>query len=153
VPPITHEPKDLWTADFNGPFTTRDWIYCYPLTLAASTPSTSSPATARLPGMASGVSGIRVGLPEPRPAAGDSDSQRSTSAVKGSRFSFATPHHSREGGTNEYINGLLPQYLPKGESTAHLTQADCNCIARHLSRRPRRRLGYRTPEECYNPRT
>jgi IS30 family transposase len=32
---------------------------------------------------------------------------------------------------------------------AHLTQHDCNRIATTLNRRPRKRLGYRTPEECY----
>jgi len=37
----------------------------------------------------------------------------------------------------------------KGQGMAHLTQHDCNRIARHLNRRPRKRLGYRTPEECY----
>jgi len=26
-----------------------------------------------------------------------------------------------------------------------------NVIARQLNRRPRKRLGYRTPEECYAP--
>ena len=30
-----------------------------------------------------------------------------------------------------------------------LTQHGCNTIARQLNRRPRKRLGYRTPEECY----
>lgn len=34
VPPTTTEPNDLWTADFKGQFTTRDGIYCYPLTIA-----------------------------------------------------------------------------------------------------------------------
>lgn len=67
----------------------------------------------------------------------------------GTRFSFATPHHSWERGTNENTNGLLRQYLPKGESMAHLTQPDCNRLARHLNRRPRKRLDYRTPEDCY----
>jgi len=33
-PPTTTEPNDLWTADFKGQFTTRDGIYCYPLTIA-----------------------------------------------------------------------------------------------------------------------
>jgi hypothetical protein len=28
---------------------------------------------------------------------------------------------------------------------------DCNRIATKLNRRPRKRLGYRTPEECYAP--
>src|SRR5687768_8128757 len=34
VPLVTHEPNDLWTADFKGHFKTRDGIYCYPLTVA-----------------------------------------------------------------------------------------------------------------------
>ena len=34
---------------------------------------------------------------------------------------------------------------------ADLTQYDCNAIARKLNRRPRKRLGYLTPEEYYNP--
>jgi len=65
------------------------------------------------------------------------------------RFYFATPHHAWERGTNENTNGLVRQYLPKRQSMAHLTQHDCNRIATKLNRRPRKRLGYRTPEECY----
>jgi putative transposase len=34
VPPTTHRPNDLWTADFKGHFRTRDGLYCYPLTVA-----------------------------------------------------------------------------------------------------------------------
>jgi transposase InsO family protein len=34
VPPTTHAPNDLWTADFKGQFRTRDGEYCYPLTVA-----------------------------------------------------------------------------------------------------------------------
>ena len=62
---------------------------------------------------------------------------------------FAHPYHAWERGTNENTNGLLRQYLPKKASMAHLTQQDCNRIARQLNQRPRKRLGYRTPEECY----
>ena len=65
------------------------------------------------------------------------------------RFYFATPHHAWERGTNENTNGLIRQYLPKGQSMAHLTQHHLNQIATTLNRRPRKRLGYRTPEECY----
>ena len=65
------------------------------------------------------------------------------------RFYFATPHHAWERGTNENTNGLIRQYLPKRRSMARLTQDDCNRIATKLNRRPRKRLGYRTPEECY----
>lgn len=71
--------------------------------------------------------------------------------VTAARFYFATPHHAWERGTNENTNGLLRQYLPKGASMAHLTQYDCNRIATKLNRRPRKRLDFRTPEECYVP--
>ncbi len=69
--------------------------------------------------------------------------------MTGTRFYFATPHHAWERGTNENTNGLVRQYLPKRQSMAHLTQHDCNRIAAKLNRRPRKRLGFRTPEECY----
>ena len=64
-------------------------------------------------------------------------------------FYFATPHHAWERGTNENTNGLVRQYVPKRASMAQLTQQDCAAIARRLNHRPRKRLGYRTPEECY----
>lgn len=73
--------------------------------------------------------------------------ERATAA----RFYFATPHHAWERRTNENTNGLLRQYLPKRKSLARLTQQQCNAIARKLNRRPRKRLGFRTPEECYVP--
>ena len=70
-------------------------------------------------------------------------------AATGAEFYFATPHHSWERGTNENTNGLIRQYLPKRTSLAHVTQADCDAIAAKLNSRPRKRLGYKTPEECY----
>jgi len=70
-------------------------------------------------------------------------------AATGTEFYFATPYHSWERGTSENTNGLIRQYLPKRQSMAHITQADCDAIATKLNTRPRKRLGYRTPEECY----
>lgn len=67
--------------------------------------------------------------------------------VTGVRFYFATPHHSWERGTNENTNGLIRQYLPKGTSMKSLTQAQCDRIADKLNSRPRKRHGYKTPEE------
>jgi hypothetical protein len=70
----------------------------------------------------------------------------------GALFYRATPHHSWDRGTNENTNRLIRQYLPKKTSFAHLTQADCDAIAAKLNSRPRKRLGYRTPEESiYKP--
>jgi IS30 family transposase len=65
-------------------------------------------------------------------------------------FYFATPYHSWERGSNENLNGLLRQYLPKRTSLATLTQRHCDALAHRLNTRPRKRLGYRTPEECFN---
>ena len=54
-------------------------------------------------------------------------------------FYFATLHHSWERGSNDNMNGLIRQYLPKGVSMEHLTQADCDRIADKLCRQPRKR--------------
>jgi IS30 family transposase len=67
----------------------------------------------------------------------------------GIKFYFATPYHSWERGSNENFNGLLRQYLPKRTSQAGITQRDLDRIAKKLNTRPRKRLGYRTPEECF----
>lgn len=69
----------------------------------------------------------------------------------GADFFFATPHHSWERGTNENTNGLIRQYAPKRTSLAHLSQNDCDRIAEKLNNRPRKRLGFRTPAECFLP--
>jgi IS30 family transposase len=65
----------------------------------------------------------------------------------GTRFFFATPHHSWERGTNENTNGLIRQYLPKGTSMKNLTQAKCDRIANKLNTRPRKRHRFKTPGE------
>jgi IS30 family transposase len=67
----------------------------------------------------------------------------------GVTFYFATPHHSWERGSHENTNGLIRQYLPKRTSMTRLTQHHCNVIAHKLNTRPRKRLGYKTPEECF----
>ena len=62
---------------------------------------------------------------------------------------FATPYHSWERGTNENLNGLLRQYLPKGTCMRNLTQARCDHIANDLNSRPRKRYGFDTPAALY----
>jgi len=66
-----------------------------------------------------------------------------------STFYFANPYHSWERGLNENTNGLIRQYLPKGESMKNVTQKDCDKIALKLNRRPRKCLNMETPEAVY----
>ena len=80
----------------------------------------------------------------------ESHDYRRVERLTGAAFYFARPYHSWERGSNENANGLLRQYLPKGESMAGLSQHQCNAIARKLNTRPRKRLGFRTPLECFN---
>jgi transposase, IS30 family len=63
---------------------------------------------------------------------------------------FATPYHSWERGTNENLNGLVRQYLPKGMCMKLTTQRDCNVIAKELNERPRKRYAFHTPQELYS---
>jgi IS30 family transposase len=75
---------------------------------------------------------------------------RAVERTTGLRFYFATPYHSWERGSNENLNGLLRQYLPKCTNLATLTQRQCDALAHRLNSRPRKRLGYRTPAECFD---
>jgi len=70
-------------------------------------------------------------------------------AVNPVKFYFATPHHSWERGTNENTNGLIRQYLPKGQTMAGVTQDECDMIAEQLNNRPRKRHEYKTPNQCF----
>jgi IS30 family transposase len=68
----------------------------------------------------------------------------------GTKFYFARPYHSWERGTNENTNGLIRQYLPKGTCFKDLTDKDCRQIEQALNSRPRRKLGFATPDEAYD---
>jgi transposase, IS30 family len=63
---------------------------------------------------------------------------------------FATPYHSWERGSNENLNGLIRQYLPKGVCMREVTQGYCDAVRLRLNSRPRKRLGYRTPQAVYD---
>ena len=53
-------------------------------------------------------------------------------------------------GSNENINGLLRQYLPRHVSMRDYSQADLDDIAAELNGRPRQTLGFKTPSEALN---
>jgi len=67
----------------------------------------------------------------------------------GVKYYFATPHHSWERGTVENTNGLIRQYFPKKKSMKLVNQWKCNRVMKKLNTRPRKCLGAKTPEECY----
>lgn len=62
---------------------------------------------------------------------------------------FAYPYHSWERGTNENTNGLLRYFFPKKTSFKEITQEQIDRAVHLLNTRPRKRLGYRTPEQMF----
>jgi IS30 family transposase len=70
-------------------------------------------------------------------------------AATGVLFYFANPYQSWQRGLNENTNGLIRQYIPKGTSMQTLTQWDCTRIAKSLNTRPRKTLGFQTPEQRF----
>ncbi len=60
---------------------------------------------------------------------------------------FAAPHHPWERGSNENFNGLLRQYLPKGVSLDYFGDKKIARICNRINNRPRKRLGYKSPQE------
>jgi transposase, IS30 family len=60
---------------------------------------------------------------------------------------FADPHAPWQRGSNENINGLLREYLPKGTDLSVYTAAQLQAIEDELNDRPRKRFGFRTPRE------
>jgi len=63
---------------------------------------------------------------------------------------FAHPYHSWERGLNENHNGLIRQYLPKGMELDKVTDEEIILIQNKLNNRPRKLLGYKTPNKVYD---
>jgi IS30 family transposase len=63
---------------------------------------------------------------------------------------FAHPYCSWERGLNENHNGLIRQYLPKGMALDKVTAKEIRVIQNKLNNRPRKLLGYKTPNEIYD---
>jgi IS30 family transposase len=64
-------------------------------------------------------------------------------------FYFAHPYASWERGTNENTNGLIRQYFPKDRDFTTITQKEIDAAMQKLNDRPRKRLGYLTPNQVF----
>jgi IS30 family transposase len=53
-------------------------------------------------------------------------------------------------GSNGNTNSLLRQYLPRSTDLSVFSQAELDAIAIRLNSRPRRALGFATPDEVFS---
>jgi transposase, IS30 family len=65
---------------------------------------------------------------------------------------FADPYSPWQRGLNENTNGLIKQYVPKSFDIRALKQEDIEKIMHRLNNRPRKSLGFLTPNEVYYSR-
>lgn len=63
---------------------------------------------------------------------------------------FANPYSSWERGTNENTNGLIRRFFPKGTDFNKITIEQLKQAQLALNNRPRKILGYKTPNEIMN---
>jgi IS30 family transposase len=63
---------------------------------------------------------------------------------------FAEPYSAWQRGCNENFNGLLRQHFPKGCDLGTFTEAQIQAIEDQLNQRPRKRLGFRTPQHEFD---
>jgi len=64
-------------------------------------------------------------------------------------FYFCHPYSSWERGLNENTNGLVRQYFPKQTELAKISHRQIRKVEDKLNNRPRKTLGYQTPNEVY----
>lgn len=68
----------------------------------------------------------------------------------GTSIYFAHPYSAWERPVNERTNRLLRRYIPKGKSISHYSTDDVMAFADQINSIPRKRLGYRSPEELFD---
>lgn len=65
----------------------------------------------------------------------------------GMKIYFCDPHSPWQRGSNENMNGLIREYLPKGMDLSNITHQQLAAIEKSLNNRPRKILGFKTPNE------
>ena len=71
---------------------------------------------------------------------------KKVAALTGRRVYFADPHAPWPRGSNDNTNGLLRQYWPKSTNLSVFSPAELDAIAARLNSRPRKTLGFATPD-------
>lgn len=169
VPPTTHEPNDLWTADFKGQFTTRDGIYCYPLTIADQhtrylltchgLPSTHGVGARRICERAFRTYGL------PRAIRTDNGGPFATSGIHGLsqlnvwwmrlgiQHQRIHPGRPQQNGAHERMHKTLKRRAirPPRDDAAAQQRAFNRFRAEYNEERPHNFLGGRTPASQYRP--
>lgn len=67
----------------------------------------------------------------------------------GIKFYFAKPYHSWERESNENLNGLIRQYIPKGTDFDTFTREDILTIQEKINNRPWKRLAFSSPNDIF----
>lgn len=73
-----------------------------------------------------------------------------TARVLNATVFFNHPYSAWERGTNENTNGLIRQYFPKGTDFSKVPRKDIQRVEDELNNRPRKCLGYKTPNEVHH---
>lgn len=71
------------------------------------------------------------------------------SSVLQADFYFTHPYSAWERGLNENTNGLVRQYFPKKHDFTTITDNDVHMVMNKLNNRPRKCLGFKTPNEVF----
>ena len=75
---------------------------------------------------------------------------RHTAHILHAQIFFATPYHAWERGVNENTNGLIRDFFPKGTNFSTIHPATVAKVERLLNGRPRKSLGFKTPNEVFH---
>lgn len=62
---------------------------------------------------------------------------------------FADPYVSWQKGAIENANGLIRQYVPKKETFEHISQQQITKYSKKINMRPRKKLDFKTPQDCF----